>query len=108
MRSANYEAWILHGQDVTQNYSESDTKRKTMSGAEMSSRYEGIVYGIPGNLGFHGQGKDCPLYSRDSLEYREDGIWYGWKTWTSKEVGILHDWFEAPLDAEGMTSASSF
>lgn len=45
-RLGNYETWIMHGQDVTQNDGQSGMKRKTMPGAAVFSKYEGTVHGI--------------------------------------------------------------
>lgn len=39
----------------------------------------------------------------------EAGIWYGLKTWTSKQRGISHeDWLEAALDVEDRSCVFSF
>lgn len=39
----------------------------------------------------------------------EAGIWYGLKTWTSKQRGISYeDWFEAPLDVKDLSCVFSF
>lgn len=51
---------------------------------------------------------ELSVESTGTLITRKGGIWCGWKTWTFKEKGILHDWREAPLDAENLSSTSSF